>query len=390
MCILAYPITLIYDNPALFWPTIVISTQFISSSINIVPLAILEKRFEFKYVGFINLISVLFTTTTMILMAIFGCTYWSLVIPMVIQPLFRHVLLECKTKFGFPIYGWKLTKLGYQKVRSLLESISIFNFINYFARNADNFAVGKIYGESSLGLYDRAYKFIYMSVRLINTVLGPVLFPSMVEAKSKGEDYRSHFLDILGMINVINIAIAIPLVLFAKPVTLILWGKDWIGVADFLPYIGAMIPLQTTLIAAMDLYMIEHKEKAYLTLGIPLSLILVVGIVIGAFFSAISILRCYALSFVLVQIPVSLYFGHYRILKFQPIQLLKFWGPKVLLTAVLIFSIWFGNNITTTVIMLLTLFDTLFFRFKDIKEVFFMVKEKLMRSDGEAKKDSYE
>jgi O-antigen/teichoic acid export membrane protein len=385
LSLLAYPITLIYNKPDLFWPTIVVSTQFISYSLNIVPMAILQKKFEFKYVGLVNFVTVLFTITAMIIMAALGCSYWSLIVPIFVQPLFRHIFWEYKTKFGFHLYGWKLTKFGYLKVRSLLESISIFNLINYFARNADNFAVGKFYGEVSIGLYDRAYKFIYMSIRLINTVMGPVLFPCLKEAKSKGEDYRSHFLDILGMINLLNLAIAIPLVLFAKPITLILWGKNWIGVADFLPYIGAMIPMQTMLIAAMDLYMLDNKEKAYLTLGIPLSLILVVGIVIGAFFSPLYILRCYALSFILVQIPVSLYFGHYRILKFTARQIFQFWVPKIIITALLIFSIWFGNMLTTFVIMVIYTFETVYFRYNDIKEVFFSIKDRLMKGRNDFK-----
>lgn len=379
LALFAYPITLIYNNPKLFWPTIVIALQFFSHSINIVPMAILEKRFEFKFLGRTNFIVVIVTIAGMILMAVLGCSFWSLIIPVVFQPLFRHIFLEYKTRFGFHFYGWQVTKFTYKKVRSLMESISIFNFINYFARNADNFAVGKFYGEVSLGLYDRAYKFIYMSVRLINTVTGPILFPSLNDAKSKGEDYRSHFLDIMGMINIANLVIAVPLVLFPKLITTALWGKDWIGVADFLPYIGAMIPLQTLLIAAMDLYMLDNKEKAYLTLGIPLSLILVVGIAIGAFFSPLYILRCYALAFVLVQIPVSLYFGHHKILGFSARQIFQFWVPKLVLTTLLIFSIWFGNTITSSVLLAIFVFETVFFRYRDIKEIFLSVKDRLMK-----------
>ncbi len=385
MCLLAYPITLIYDKPALFWPTIVISLQFFSNSFNIVPLAILEKKLEFKYIGFINFIVVIFTIACMIIMAAMGFSYWSLIVPSVIQPLFRHILLERKVRFGFHLYGWKLTKLGYSKVRSLLESISLFNFVNYFARNADNFAVGKVYGDFSLGLYDRAYKFIFMARRLVNTVVGPVLFPSLNDARIKGEDYRSHFLDILGMINLINISISLPLVLFAKPLTLVLWGKDWLGVADFLPYVGAIIPMQTMQIASNDLYMIEKKERAYLTLGIPLSLILVAGIVIGAFFSALDILRFYSLAFILVQVPVSLYFGHYRVLKFSASQIMKFWGPKIILTILLVFSIWFGNLVITSIIIILYVLDTLVFRFKDLREIFIMVKDKLLKPKKNSK-----
>lgn len=384
LCLLAWPITRIYGNPDLFWPTIVISIQFISNSMNIVPLAILEKKLDFKYIGLTNLIAVIGTIALMILMAALGCSYWSLIVPMVIQPLFKHIFLERRTKFGFHLYGWKLTKLGLKKVRSLLENFSIFNFVNYFARNADNFAVGKFYGEVNLGLYDRAYKFLYMARRLVNATLGPVLFPSLIKAQARGEDIKPHFLDILGMLNFINIFISIPLVLFAKPIVLILWGKDWIGVADFMPYIGAIIPMQTLSIAAMDLYVIEKKERALITLEIPLTMTMILGIVVGAFFSALHILRFYSLSFILIQTPLSMYFGHYKLFKFTPKQIVKFWVPKVVLTAGMIFSIWFGNQIITAVLLVLFLLDTLLTQGKDIKEIFILVKSKLLASKKES------
>jgi O-antigen/teichoic acid export membrane protein len=379
MCLLAYPITFIYGDRDLLLPTIIISLQFFTNSFNIVPQAILEKRLEFNYLGKIGFIIVIITISMMIIMAATGCSYWSLIVPFVIQPIIRQILLTKKVKIGIHLYGWRYTKLGLTKVKTMFESISIFNFVNYFARNADNFLVGKYYGEATLGLYDRAYKFLYMARRLINSILGPVLFPSLINAKSKGEDIRSHFLDILGMINVINICIALPLILLAKPITLFLWGKSWLGVADFMPYVGAVIPLQTLMIAADDLYMLYKKERAYLTLGIPLLLILVAGIVIGAFFSALHIIRFYALALALLQTPMSLYFGHYRILGFNIRQIFKFWMPKVIITNCLIFSIWFGNIYITSLILIIAIFEAIIFRYKDILEVSILLKDKWLK-----------
>jgi O-antigen/teichoic acid export membrane protein len=379
LCLLAYPITLIYGNPDLFWPTIVISLQFIVNAFTIVPKAILEKRFEFQYVGRMNFYVTVITISMMILMAVLGFSYWALIIPMVIQPLIRYIFFERKVKLGIHLYGWKLTRLGFSKIRSLMLNISAFNLFNYFARNADSFAVGKFFGEASLGLYDRAYKFLYMSRRLINTVMGPVLFPSLTEEREKGNDYRPQFLDIIGMVNFMNLAIAFPLIMFARPISLILWGEDWVGVADYMPYVGAIIPIQILAIAAQELYVIEKNEKAYVTLGIPMSLILVGGIVVGAFFSPLHIIRFYALALFLVQTPVNLYFGHYRILKFSPRQLLRFWGPKTLLSAALVFSIWFGTPLTTGGLYALFLLETLLTHGRDAIKVFKLVKTKLLK-----------
>jgi len=374
---MAYPITLIYNDPELFWPTIVISIQFFTNSLNIVPLAILEKKLDFNYIGLIQMITVVFTILLMTLMAVLGFSYWSLIIPVVIQPLFRQLFLKRRAKLGFYFYSWRLTSLGMKKVRTLFASFTIFNFVNYFARNTDNFAIGKFYSQTDLGLYNRAYNFINLGKKLVNVALGRLLLPSLIDAKARGEDIKPHFLDILGMLNFINLFIAVPLVLFAKPIVLILWGKDWIGVADFLPYIGAIIPMQTLTVAVMDLYIIEGKERALVTLEIPLTFILIAGIVVGAFFSPLHIIRFYALSFILVQTPLSLYFSHHKLFKFTFKQIFIFWVPKTLLTAAIIFSIWFGNQYITAILMVLFIFDTVYFRYKDIKAIFRMLSEKL-------------
>lgn len=379
LILMAYPITLIYDKPALFWPTIVISLQFITSSTNIVPIALLQKNLNFNYIGRVNFFCTVITIALMIIMAILGFSYWSLIIPQTIQPMIRHLFLEYKLRFGIHIYGFKMTKLAFSKVKTLFKSLTFFNFVNYFARNADNFAVGRFYGDTTLGLYDRAYKFLYMARRLVNSTTGPVIFPSLVDAKSRGEDYKSHFLDVLGIFNIINFFLAVPLFLFAGPIVNVLWGNKWLGVADYLPYVGAIIPLQILSIAADDLFMIEKNEKAYITLGIPLSLILVIGIIIGALFSALHVIRFYALAFTLIQMPVSLYFGHYRILKFPASQILRFWLPKVIIANLLIFSIWFGNFYTTSFVTLLLFIETFYKRQNDLQKIYALVIKKIKR-----------
>ena len=352
LCLLAVPISNLFENPLLVIPTLIISVQFIGGSLTIVPYAILEKRLDFNYIGKLNLILTFLVIVAMNVMAIFGLSYWSLIIPPVIRPFIQYFFLERKIKFGIHLYGWKMTKLGFKKVRSLIQSISIFNIINYFARNTDNYVIGKYYGEGELGLYNRAYKFLYLVIKLINSNLGPVLFPSLKDAQNKGDNVNVLFLNILGVMSVMAMLVSLPLIIFAKEISFLLWGADWVDVANYLPYIGAIIPMQILTISAMDLYLLINKEKAYITLGIPLSLILVAGIVVGAFFSSYHVIRFYALAFIMVQVPVDLYFGHYRMLKFSIRQILFFWTPKILLTTGLIFSIWFLNRYISSFIIL--------------------------------------
>jgi PST family polysaccharide transporter len=51
MVILAWPICLFYNDPTLFWPTIIVSANYIFASLSIVPRAIVSKNLDFNYIG---------------------------------------------------------------------------------------------------------------------------------------------------------------------------------------------------------------------------------------------------------------------------------------------------------------------------------------------------
>lgn len=380
MLSIAYPISVFFEDPKLLIPTLIMGFQFFIGGFTIVPNAILSRNLDFKYIGLLNVILTLFVILSMNIMAILGFSYWALIIPPVTRPLLFFILLESRVKFGIHIYGWKKTKLAFKQVKGLIVNLIIFNTFNYFARNSDNLAIGKMFGKTDLGLYNRAYKFLYMVRKLINSNIGPVLFPSLAEAKRNNEDYKSYFLSIIGVLSFIAMLISTPLILFADELSVLLWGENWIDVGIYLPYIGAIIPMQIMAIAAMDLYILENKEKALVNLGIPLEIILILGIVVGAILgSAVFVARSYAIAFLLVQTPVSLFFGHFRILKFTPAQILKFWTPKIILSAGFIYSIWFGNRFITAGLILLYLIIDVIFYGKDIVKIIMFLKNKFLK-----------
>ncbi len=352
MALLAYPISLFYENKDLFLASILIAIQFITNSFTIVPSAILLKKLRFNEVGKFKLFSHLIYLVLMIFMAYLGYSYWSLIVPGILRPIFFYFFLERKIKFGVWIYGWKHTKLSFKYITNILKSYSLFNVINYWARNVDNFLIGKVYGEFELGIYSRAYRFLSLGIRLINSVFGNVLFPSLKKEIEEGKDYKEGFLEIVGIIHFLGLLFATALVVFPEFLVKILWGENWLKVADFMPYFGAIIPLQTSSIASMDLYVLNKKEKALISIGIPSSLILVVAIVFGAFFSSIHIARFYALMFVVIQLPFLLIFGHNKILGFEQKKIILFWGPKIVLTFAILLSLWFFPQLFTNIIVI--------------------------------------
>ena len=53
----------------------------------------------------------------------------------------------------------------------------LFNFINYFSRNADSILIGKYLGTAPLGFYDKSYRLMLMPVQNLTHIITPVLMP---------------------------------------------------------------------------------------------------------------------------------------------------------------------------------------------------------------------
>jgi O-antigen/teichoic acid export membrane protein len=371
--LLAYPIALFYENMEMIIPTIFMGLGFIVQAINFVPNAIATKSLDFNIIGTARTAQSIFQFLLMTLLAVLGFSYWSLIIPLTLSPFIQFLYFAIKIKFDRKIRsvhdGW----LMLSEIRSLVGSITTSAVINYWSRNADNLIIGKFFGEASLGLYNRAYRFIYLSMRLITGIFGTVLFPSLKKLKDEEGDINKEFLAILGGISILNFFVSFALILFAKPIVLILWGEDWIGVIKFLPYIGVLILLQTIFAAASDYYVLQHKEKTFLRLSIYTSIFMLLGIFAGAFFSALHVIIFYTIAN-LILVPIQVYIGFYKSLRFKVSELTSFWGPKFVLATAVTFFIYYDFYWLQVAAAILYFFHLMYYQRHDLDKVLTVIR----------------
>jgi len=378
--ILAYPITLFYNNKELLIPTILLGSTFIIRSVSVVPSALLSKRLAFSKIGQVRFINTVSQIGLTILLAYLGFSYWSLIIPTMINAVLGNILLSVMANFRFKFFPIIYLKLGFRTTKKLMANITGFNLINYWSRNADNLIIGKVYGASDLGIYNRAYKLLYMSMNTTTNLFGQVLFPSLKELKSQNGDVKKEFSSMLGIISIISFPIGAFLILFAKPFVHFMWGENWMRVADILPYFGVMIFIQTLLATLGNIYVLHEKEKTLFYIGISAAVVMISAIVAGAFFSMVHIACFYALSNILFNVPANMYFGFIKALKFSVKEVLVFWLPKLILTLALIFFIWTDMYTFTVITVVLYLIQILLLQRKDLHKLLALAKVKAGKS----------
>lgn len=375
--LLAFPIAYFYDDPKLVLPTMVMSTIFIFGSFNIVPSAILMKRLDFNYIGMVRLISNIVSILLMILFAFLGFSYWALILPNIMMHIVQYIFYSRKVKLGFRFYRLSYTKAAYRKTKSLITNLSSFNTINYWSRNADNLIIGKVYSNFDLGIYNRAYKMLQLSHNLISGLFGTVLYPSLKKLKSDGGDVNKEYSNILGIISIISFPISAILILIPDLFVRILWGPDWMMVAGLLPFFGLLILFQSLITTTGHMFILMEKEKIFMRIGIVSAVIMVASIVVGAFYSVKMIAISYTVGYMLINVPLYLYYGFSKTFGYNFRHIFRFWAPKLAFGILVLVSELIDFHYATFGLMALYAAHLVYLQGNDLKKLKEMVFVKL-------------
>jgi PST family polysaccharide transporter len=349
---LSYPIAVFFNNMELIIPTIVVSVKFIFDSLTYIPIAILNKKLDFNSIGKIRLSGTTFQIVMMIVFAFMGFSYWSLIIPVIFNPIVQYLLLRRKVKLPIRIYGWRATKRMIYRIRSLMGNLSLNNLVRYWSNHADKVVIGRLYMQSDLGLYNRAFRFVQITNHLITGIFSSVLFPSLKQLIDEKGDANREYLDIVKIITLFNLPVVIILVILPEILVRILWGNDWIGVAPFLPYVGLIITFNSIISTMVPVFLLYGKERNLFLVNLASSMMTIVLVIVGGLFSIMHVIKFLALGYLFFTIPVNIYFGFYRSFGFKIGLMLRFWIPTLMFGMFLFISITCDSTLLKLLIII--------------------------------------
>lgn len=371
--LLIYPISFFYENPDIIWPGIAIAFLFIGRSVSIVPTALLQKELRFAKAGSILFVSTLAGTLSTIVIAYIGAKYWALIWSQYVMAIVSFIILYSNKQDVFAKTKTAVVKKTFILARKLIGSIVGFNMVNYWARNADNLIVGKYYGTTDLGIYNRAYMMLMMPLNLITAIFSSVMYPSLIRHKNNGGDVQAEYYFMLKIISLINIPIAIVLILFPQPLVRIFWGENWMEVANLLPYFGLLVLTQTLASTLASIMVIHNLEKELMFSGWINAVFMVTGIIFGATISLTAIAAFYSLSYILIVLPVYIFYVFNYKLRSKG-NVLKFWLPKLFLSAI----IWSGIYFVVFPVVLISLLIWIIVILWDVRKELALISNRLL------------
>lgn len=379
MILLAYPISVFFDNKALILPAMLVSLKFVVDSFTYIPYAILSKKLEFNFIGKAKLWGAIVQISLTIILAFLGFSYWSLIIPIIIGPIFQFAYLKRRVNLPFRLYGWKATKRTLYRIRTLMGALSLNNLLSYWTSNADKVVVGRLYTQADLGLYNRAFRFIQISNTLITSIFNTVLFPTLKKLIVEKGNVAKEYFDILRIITFFNMPVVIILVLFPEQLVHIIWGVNWLGVAQYLPYVAMILVFNSIISSSSSVFILYEKEKNMFFINTAISIVTIIVVIIGGHISMMAIMRSLVLSNIMIFVPVIIYFGFFKSFKYKIFVILKFWLPVIIYVSMLFLGTYFNNMTLKISAICIYLVFILYELWPSVIGVLSFIKNKVLR-----------
>jgi PST family polysaccharide transporter len=225
--LLAPNISDFYNNPKLTLYIRVLMLVLLFSGSGAVHSAILSKEINFKLKTIFSWVATILSFIAAFTMIYFNFTIESLIAQILVFNFFNTVFLWHITKWT-PLLHFSTTDL--KEVFGYSSKILYSNFLNYFASNSDNFIISKILGDTSVGIYNRAFTTVAMPITSVSGIFNKVFFPVFSILNDDMPRFRSYYLKTISLISFIMFPIMIGLYIITEEFVHLILGEAWLEI----------------------------------------------------------------------------------------------------------------------------------------------------------------
>jgi teichuronic acid exporter len=260
LAVLADPLAFyVFDMPAL--PTFlrILGIHILLAPFMAIPLALLDRDLKMGKQSVIHAATAVFQSGLVLLLAILGMGYWSLV-----AGTLARRLLEVFAYMA--VSGWRprLAPLSF-RAQGLVRfgiHVSLATFLWYLYSNADYAFVGRFSGQEILGFYTLAFQLISLPAEKITANINKIAYPTFSRLQNDKPRLHDWFVRLQVLIGFIGIPVMAGMALVAEDGLVVMLGSKWqdaalplqlLSLAGLFRIYSAMYPMLFNAVGRPDL-----------------------------------------------------------------------------------------------------------------------------------------
>jgi lipopolysaccharide exporter len=255
MVALAFPAAAFYDEPRLAWVMLALAVSTAYQGFENIGIVAFQKELRFDREFKLALIRRLSGFVATAVSAWLLQSYWALVIGISVT---RLVSL-CLTYRMHPYRPrWDLSRTG--ELFGYSKWLLMNNLLGFLNNRGVDLLIGRTHGPAALGLYSVSNELASMPTSELVYPIQRAVFPGYARLAESGEELRTTFIQVIGVLSLVTLPAALFLGALAEPFVRAVLGSKWM---DAVPLLQALAVFGA--VRAMD----GPASSIYLALGKP-------------------------------------------------------------------------------------------------------------------------
>jgi O-antigen/teichoic acid export membrane protein len=269
-------------TPILRW----LSLTFVLNSLGAIHLVRLQRELEFRRKLIPDMGRSVVKGVVSIGMALSGFGVWALVVGQLAGVLVAVFLAW----IAFP-WRPKLT-INTSLVKGLSKyglSVVGVDALTIAADNLDYLIVGRIFGNTALGIYTLAYRLPELLVLNPLWVMAKAIFPAYASVQKEPELLRRGFLSTVRFVEILTVPLSLGLLLTADPLVRVAFGDQWLEAIPIVRILAVVVLVRATLFNAGDVYKAIGRPDIILKLELLNTVVLIPALWIGSYYGIVGV-----------------------------------------------------------------------------------------------------
>ncbi len=295
-----------FHEPLLKGITLALAISIFFGGLATCHVAVLTRNMKFHLTSAQGLISGVLSTMLAIIAAMRGMGYWALVLRRVSLPFLGAILAWafCRWRPGIPEKKTRIAPI----IRFGVQTYGNF-VVDYFRKNADKIIIGKLFGKSPLGHYDRANHLAAVMPNQLSASLGGVGVATFSRLKNDPRKYIDSYGKALSLLAFVAFPGSVWFTLIGRDMITVLLGPQWSEAGKIFTALGPAIGIVIIYETNIWLHLSLGRPDRLLKWGTFVLIAAVSSFLLGSRFGPIGVAVAYSSLFYVLLFPALIYAG---------------------------------------------------------------------------------
>jgi O-antigen/teichoic acid export membrane protein len=303
----AWPISVWFDRPDLFWIMTVLAGALITTGLGAPHAAVLRRALRFRTHATVGVVANLIGVATGIATAFAGWSYWALVAMTVTTTATRAIgMWACS--------GWTPSRPaivgGIRPMVRIAAYLNGTSLLTTTSRSISRIMIGYGLGDAAVGYYTNASRLVVQPATQLNTPLNSVAIPTLSRLQSDPERFRAFYRRGLEVVVFMLCPFMLVAMASAEHLVLLFLGPQW---TESIPLFRALTPaglVACTGVATSWVYIPLGRTDRQFHWRIVASVVMIGAVLLGLQWGTLGVAVAFSGQAVAMRIPAIAYCIH--------------------------------------------------------------------------------